>query len=91
MQRRLSCRTSGSRRASAASCRQINLAFDASGFTVLVSLSGCEKSMTFRILAGLESPDAGESCFNGSLIRYFAPMDRDITMVFQDHAPYPPT
>ena len=65
------------------------LAFDTSEFTVLVGPSGCGKSTTFRILAGLESPDAGESYFNGSPIRHFAPMDRNITMVFQDHALYP--
>ena len=72
----------------AASCRWIDLAFDADEFAMLVGPSGCGKSTTFRILAGLECPNAGESYFNGSPIERLAPKSRYITMVFQDHALY---
>ena len=58
-------------------------------FTVLVGPSGCGKSTTLRILAGLESPSAGEIHFDGKPIGHLAPKDRDVAMVFQDYALYP--
>ena len=67
----------------------IDLALDAGEFTVLVGPSGCGKSTTLRILAGLESPDAGEIYFDGKPISHLAPKDRDVAMVFQDYALYP--
>ena len=67
----------------------IDLVLDAGEFTVLVGPSGCGKSTTLRILAGLESPNAGEIYFDGKPISHLAPKDRDIAMVFQDYALYP--
>ena len=67
----------------------IDLVLDAGEFTVLVGPSGCGKSTTLRILAGLESPNAGEIYFDGKPISHLAPKDRDVAMVFQDYALYP--
>ena len=67
----------------------IDLTLDAGEFTVLVGPSGCGKSTTLRILAGLESPNAGEIYFDGRPISHLAPKDRDVAMVFQDYALYP--
>ena len=67
----------------------IDLTLDAGEFTVLVGPSGCGKSTTLRILAGLESPNAGEIYFDGKPISHLAPKDRDVAMVFQDYALYP--
>ena len=61
----------------------IDLALDAGEFTVLVGPSGCGKSTTLRILAGLESPDAGEIYFDGKPLSHLAPplwtSDTDLT------------
>jgi len=58
-------------------------------FTVLVGPSGCGKSTTLRILAGLETPSAGEIYFDDKPISTLEPKDRDVAMVFQDYALYP--
>lgn len=58
-------------------------------FMVFVGPSGCAKSTTLRMIAGLESNTGGEiwignQCVNGKL-----PKDRGISMVFQNYALYP--
>ncbi len=58
-------------------------------FLVLVGPSGCGKSTTLRLIAGLESPDAGQICFAGKPVTGVPPRDRDVAMVFQDYALYP--
>jgi len=56
---------------------------------VLVGPSGCGKSTTLRLIAGLESLQAGNIGLNGADITATAPKDRDIAMVFQNYALYP--
>ena len=56
---------------------------------VLVGPSGCGKSTTLRLIAGLESLQAGNIALNGTDITTTAPKDRDIAMVFQNYALYP--
>lgn len=56
---------------------------------VLVGPSGCGKSTTLRLIAGLESLQAGKIALNGTDITTTAPKDRDIAMVFQNYALYP--
>ena len=56
---------------------------------VLVGPSGCGKSTTLRLIAGLESLQAGNIALNGADITATAPKDRDIAMVFQNYALYP--
>ena len=51
---------------------------------VLVGPSGCGKSTTLRLIAGLESLQAGNIALNGADITATAPKDRDIAMVFQN-------
>lgn len=58
-------------------------------FISLVGQSGCGKSTLLRILAGLETADAGEILINGNVVNQAAPKDRSIAMVFQDYALYP--
>jgi multiple sugar transport system ATP-binding protein len=58
-------------------------------FLVLVGPSGCGKSTTLRMVAGLESPTAGEIFIGGRCVNNVAPKDRDIAMVFQNYALYP--
>jgi multiple sugar transport system ATP-binding protein len=56
---------------------------------VLVGPSGSGKSTTLRLVAGLESPTAGEVRIDGKLANDLPPRDRDVAMVFQDYALYP--
>ena len=59
-------------------------------FIVLVGPSGCGKSTTLRMIAGLEDISGGELYIDGKLMNDVEPKDRDIAMVFQSYALYPP-
>ena len=52
-------------------------------FVVLVGGSGCGKSTTLRMIAGLEEITEGELYIGDRLVNDVAPKDRDIAMVFQ--------
>jgi multiple sugar transport system ATP-binding protein len=58
-------------------------------FLVLVGASGCGKSTTLRMIAGLEEITSGELYIGDRLVNDVAPKDRDIAMVFQSYALYP--
>jgi len=58
-------------------------------FIVLVGPSGCAKSTTLRMIAGLEEITGGEISIDGTVINDMPPKDRDIAMVFQNYALYP--
>ncbi|MDT7745854.1 MAG: multiple sugar transport system ATP-binding protein [Actinomycetota bacterium] len=56
---------------------------------VLVGPSGSGKSTALRMLAGLESIDAGSVRIDGRDVVDVSSKDRDIAMVFQNYALYP--
>ena len=58
-------------------------------FMVLVGPSGCAKSTTLRMIAGLESVTSGEIRIGEKVINDLAPGKRGIAMVFQNYALYP--
>jgi multiple sugar transport system ATP-binding protein len=58
-------------------------------FMVLVGPSGCAKSTTLRMIAGLEDITSGEIRIADRLVNDIPPKDRDIAMVFQNYALYP--
>ncbi|MEB3197163.1 MAG: sn-glycerol-3-phosphate ABC transporter ATP-binding protein UgpC [Candidatus Sericytochromatia bacterium] len=58
-------------------------------FLVLVGASGCGKSTTLRMIAGLETPDEGEIRIAGRRVNETPPKGRDVAMVFQSYALYP--
>ena len=58
-------------------------------FVVLLGESGCGKSTTLRMVAGLESVSAGRILIGQRDVTDAAPMARDIAMVFQNYALYP--
>ena len=67
----------------------INLDVEDGEFMVLVGPSGCAKSTTLRMIAGLERITGGEIRIGGELVNDRAPGDRGISMVFQNYALYP--
>jgi ABC-type Fe3+/spermidine/putrescine transport system ATPase subunit len=64
-------------------------------FFTLLGPSGCGKTTTLRLLAGLETPDAGEITLKGRCLAapargIFVPIDkRNMGMVFQSYAIWP--
>lgn len=58
-------------------------------FAVLVGPSGCGKSTLLRMIAGLETLTKGELSIGHDVVNELSPKDRDIAMVFQNHALYP--
>jgi multiple sugar transport system ATP-binding protein len=67
----------------------LNLTLEDGSLTVLVGPSGCGKSTTLRIVAGLESADAGTVRIGGRDVTRATPRERDVAMVFQNYALYP--
>lgn len=58
-------------------------------FLVIVGPSGCGKTTLLRLIAGLEVPDSGTVYIGGRLANHVPPGQRDVAMVFQNHALYP--
>lgn len=66
-----------------------NLAIKEKEFIAFVGPSGCGKSTTLRMIAGFEEITGGELYIDGKKMNEVAPMDRGISMVFQNYALYP--
>ena len=58
-------------------------------FMVLVGASGCGKSTTLRMVAGLETPTQGKIWIGERDVTPLRVQERDIAMVFQSYALYP--
>ena len=69
--------------------QQFSLDIKDKEFIVLVGPTGCGKSTTLRMVAGLEEISGGELIIDGKVMNDVAPKDRDIAMVFQNYALYP--
>ncbi|CAD7055140.1 ABC transporter ATP-binding protein [Pseudorhizobium endolithicum] len=67
----------------------INLDIRDGEFMVLVGPSGCAKSTTLRMIAGLEQVTSGEIIIGDRLVNDLTPSQRSIAMVFQNYALYP--
>ena len=55
----------------------------------VVGPSGCGKSTLLRLVAGLESVSTGVIRIGGRTVNELPPQQRDVAMVFQNHALYP--
>ncbi|MCW5251328.1 MULTISPECIES: ABC transporter ATP-binding protein [unclassified Streptomyces] len=75
--------------------REVSLSVDQGEFYVLLGASGCGKTTTLRIVAGLERPDSGSVRIDGRQVFgrspdvWVGPEERPQAMVFQSYALWP--
>lgn len=58
-------------------------------FLTFLGSSGCGKTTTLRIIAGLEQPDGGSVWLDGREVTEEQPNKRDVNTVFQNYALFP--
>src|SRR5215813_2331416 len=67
----------------------VNLESREGEFLVFLGPSGSGKTTLLRMIAGLETPTAGEILIGGNVVNDLTPRERRIAMVFQSYALYP--
>lgn len=67
----------------------ISLRVKEGDFVTLLGSSGCGKTTTLRIIAGLETPDSGEVLLEGQPMGNKSPEKRNVNTVFQNYALFP--
>ena len=58
-------------------------------FVTLLGSSGCGKTTTLRIIAGLETADSGKVYLSGNDVTDLEPNKRNVNTVFQNYALFP--
>lgn len=67
----------------------LNLEIARGEFLAIMGSSGCGKTTTLRMLAGLERPSSGQIHIGGKLMNEVKPHERDTPMVWQSLALFP--
>lgn len=71
----------------------VSLSIERGAFFTILGPSGCGKTTLLRLIAGLETLDAGEIRLNGALVAgqgaHVPPEDRGVAVVFQSYALWP--
>ncbi|MBA4149485.1 MAG: ABC transporter ATP-binding protein [Verrucomicrobia bacterium] len=80
---------SGQREEKVTALRNVSFSLEINELLVLVGPSGCGKTTTLRLVAGLETPDAGKILLDGKVLNSISPESRDVSMVFQTPALFP--
>src|SRR5215468_191268 len=68
---------------------QLSLTVAPGSFFALLGASGCGKTTTLRMVAGLEEPSAGAITLGGKDITRMRPYQRPVNTVFQSYALFP--
>lgn len=69
-----------------AAVQQVNFEIEAGKLIGLLGPSGGGKTTILRMLAGLETPTAGDILFHGRSVNHLPPQEREIGFVFQNYA-----
>lgn len=67
----------------------INLQVEEGEFITILGSSGCGKTTTIRIIAGLEETDEGSVYLNNQDVTNLEPNERNVNTVFQNYALFP--
>lgn len=67
----------------------IQLAVHQGEFITILGASGCGKTTTLRLIAGLEMPEEGQILLEGKDVTSLEPNKRDVNTVFQNYALFP--
>jgi spermidine/putrescine transport system ATP-binding protein len=67
----------------------IDLAIRRGEFVVIMGPSGCGKTTTLRMVAGLETPDAGDILIGSKRVNHLKPWQRETPLVWQNFALFP--
>src|SRR5688572_9885623 len=66
----------------------VSLVVPNGSLTALLGPSGGGKSTLLRVIAGLETPDAGVVCLDGTDVTGVTPQERGVGFVFQHYAAF---
>jgi sulfate transport system ATP-binding protein len=66
----------------------VSVEVEAGSLTALLGPSGSGKSTLLRVIAGLERPDAGRVCLDGTDVTGVTPQQRGVGFVFQHYAAF---
>jgi putative spermidine/putrescine transport system ATP-binding protein len=68
---------------------RVSLQITTGEFFAMLGPSGSGKTTCLRLIAGFESPDAGDVLLDGVVVTGKPPYERDVNTVFQDYALFP--
>ncbi len=67
----------------------VSMTVPSGGFVALLGYSGCGKTTSLRMIAGLEEPTEGDILFDNETVLHLAPNHRNIGMIFQRYVLFP--
>ncbi len=67
----------------------VSFEIEKGSLTTILGPSGCGKTTVLRMIAGLESPTAGQIIIDGKDVTTLGPADRNVSMMFQSYALFP--
>lgn len=69
--------------------KNINIDINQGEFVTLLGKSGCGKSTTLKLIAGLVNPDSGDILFDEKSVLNTTTQNREAVIVFQDYSLFP--